>query len=72
MFNNEILVVPVGICFIIGILGYDRMMEINGYKISEDKRYIYGVWFMLLYSLTLLSMVSCTQTMKYSIRRERP
>mmetsp|Transcript_5455 Transcript_5455/g.7285 ORF Transcript_5455/g.7285 Transcript_5455/m.7285 type:complete len:199 (+) Transcript_5455:557-1153(+) len=77
LFNRMIILVPMGICVIMGALNYDYMLATNSYqqagnKIDDEQRLAYGFCFFALYGLTLLFMVCCTQLMKYGIKRERP
>jgi len=66
-----------GLCILMGAKNYDHMLTANGYKpvgnsITDDKKLAYGFCFFILYGLSLLMMVCCTQIMKYTIKRERP
>ena len=54
-----------GICVILGSLFHDRMLEENGFKpvgerVSEQRQLQYGFCFFVLYSITLLVMVTST------------
>ena len=60
-----IILVPMGICVILGALYYDYMLKVNGYQvvgthISDERRLGYGFCFFVLYGITLLLMVCCT------------
>ena len=77
LFNRLIIVVPMGLCVIMGAFNYDSMLRANGFKpvggkITDDIKLAYGSCFFILYGLSLLLMVSCTQLMKHTIKRERP
>ena len=77
LFNRVIIVVPLGICILLGANRYDSMLTSNGYKakgadIEGNLRISYGFCFFVMYGICLLLMVCCTQLMKYSLKRERP
>ena len=66
-----------GICVILGAIYHDYMLESNGYKpvgtkVSDEQRLQYGLCFFIIYGISLLLMLCCTQTMKRTIKRERP
>ena len=78
MFNRMIILIPMGLCVILGALYHKEMLETNGYKgipekeLDSSDKFAYGMCFFFLYGFSLLMMVICTQIMKYTIRRERP
>jgi len=77
LFNRIIIVLPLGICILLGAARYDNMLTVNGFKplddkVSDEMRLSFGFCFFVLFGVCLLMMVCCTQLMKYTIRRERP
>ena len=61
----------------VGAIRHDTLLQEMGYQpagpnISLGEQFRYGFAFMLYYALSLLAMVTSTQILKYSIRRQRP
>lgn len=63
--------------WLIGYYRYDVMLSSQGFvalgdDIEESTKLRMGFCFMLFFQLVLLAMVTSTQILKYTIRRERP
>ena len=63
--------------WLIGYYRYDVMLSSQGFvtlgdDIEESQKLRMGFCFMLFFQLVLLAMVTSTQILKYTIRRERP
>ena len=77
MFNRLWIVFPMLLTWVIGFYRYDVMLTSQGFEplgddIKDTVKLRLGLCFMLFFQLVLLAMVTSTQVLKYTIRRERP
>ena len=77
MFNRLWIIFTGMATWVIGYLRYDVMLTSQGFvalgsEISEIAKLRIGFCYMFYLGLILLCMVTSTQIMKYTIRRERP
>ena len=77
MFNRIWVIMPMILMWFIGYCRYDVMLTSQGFaalgsEIDETLKIRMGFVFMFYFDLILLAMVTSTQVMKYTIKRERP